>query len=116
MSGFYTKQMQPWAGMAAAGCVCFPETLKVGLPWVQLDASSQALLQEEQELSDKGGGLELSFPQPGALLFPFLWGRVPLQKKTTERRGTLFLTSLLEDLDWQNKDKARCLANQRAWA
>ena len=32
------------------------------------------------------------------LLTPFLVGRVPLQESTTEKVGTLILTSLLEDL------------------
>ena len=35
---------------------------------------------------------------PSALLkFTLFWGRVPLLKKTTEKTGTLILTSLLED-------------------
>ena len=34
---------------------------------------------------------------PSSALLPF-WGRVPLRKWTTEKKGTLILTSLLEDL------------------
>ena len=36
---------------------------------------------------------------PSGALLPFFWGRVPLVKLTAEKRGTLILTSLLEDLD-----------------
>ena len=32
-------------------------------------------------------------------LFTLLWGRVPLLKTTTEKKGTLILASLLEDLE-----------------
>ena len=48
-------------------------------------------------------GLVIPFPYthflgpPVVPFYPF-WGRVPLLKQTTEKKGTLILTSLLEDL------------------
>ena len=35
---------------------------------------------------------------PSSALLPFFGGRVPLLKQTTERKATLILSSLLEDL------------------
>ena len=50
----------------------------------------------------------LGVPQLGPPEVPFyqhFWGRVPLRKETTAKRGTLILTSVLEDLGKQTKRK-----------
>ena len=43
---------------------------------------------------------------PVVPFYQLFWGRVPLLKWTTEKKGTLILTSLLEDLDKEGHKKS----------